>query len=375
MKDKIGDLIQSANQRLKNGGISIRLERSGNTLYLRGTLPPKPGDKHPNNHQQRIPLSRLSIYANPAGIREAEKEAQKVSGLLARKEFTWEPYLRAQIQPTTIGDWITRFEQDYFSRRGRTPKAQTTWETDYLAVFKRLPAQAGLTGDLLEQVVRETPPDTRTRRRWVLACQKLANFAGLTIDLKPLRGNYSHRSVGERTLPTDLQIMHWREQIQNPEWRWVYGILATYGLRPHEVFHLEWSVFPQLRVKDGKTGSRLVHPLYPEWVEQWSLQQGMPPACTGANNRDLGQRVTQAFRRAKIPFSAYALRHCWAIRAIQFNLPIAIAARMMGHSVEVHTQTYHRWMNDDQYRQSYDRVCRAPDRPTPPVRHLVLTKS
>jgi hypothetical protein len=207
MKDKIGGLIQSANQRLKNGGISIRLERSGNTLYLRGTLPPKPGDKHPNNHQQRIPLSRLSIYANPAGIREAEKEAQKVSGLLARKEFTWEPYLRAQIQPTTIGDWITRFEQDYFTRRGRTPKAQTTWETDYLAVFKRLPAHAGLTGDLLEQVVRETPPDTRTRRRWVQACQKLANFAGLTIDLKPLRGNYSHRSVGERTLPTDRQII------------------------------------------------------------------------------------------------------------------------------------------------------------------------
>jgi integrase len=83
----------------------------------------------------------------------------------------------------------------------------------------------------------------------------------------------------------------------------------------------------------------------------------------------------QAFRRAKIPLPAYALRHCWAIRAIQLNLPIAIAARMMGHSVEVHTQTYHRWMNDDQYRQSDDRVCRAPNRPTPPVGHLVLTKS
>ncbi|MCS6781663.1 MAG: site-specific integrase [Gloeomargarita sp. SKYG98] len=275
-----------------------------------------------------------------------------------------------------MADWISRFEQDYFTRRGCTDKTQTTWKTDYLAVFKHLPGHLPLTSDLLEQAVKQTPPNTRTRRRWVQACQALANFAGLSsIDLKPLRGNYSHRSVGERELPTDEQIVITREQIKNPHWRWVYGVLAAYGLRPHEVFHLEWSDFPQLRVTDGKTGSRLVYPLYPEWATQWCLDQEMLPPCSGATNRDLGQRVTQAFRRANVPFTPYALRHCWAIRAIQFNLPIALAARMMGHSVEVHTQTYHRWITADLYQQEYNRVCRAPDRPTPPLANLALTKS
>jgi hypothetical protein len=153
-----------------------------------------------NNHQQRIPLSRLSIYANPAGI----------------KEFTWEPYLSRQSKPTTTGDWISQFEQDYFTRRGRTPKAQTTWETDYLAVFKRLPAHACLISDLLEQVVRATPrypyplPLGASVAKARQLCRMNAEPQALAGQLFP--------SVSGGT-DTDTEITYWREQIHHPQWR------------------------------------------------------------------------------------------------------------------------------------------------------------
>jgi hypothetical protein len=37
-------------------------------------------------------------------------------------------------------------------------------------------------------------------------------------------------------LPSDEVIVEWYDRIPNPTWRYVYGIMATYGLRNHEVF-------------------------------------------------------------------------------------------------------------------------------------------
>jgi hypothetical protein len=85
--------IKQANGRLKGANVGIIVELDGSSLYLRGTLPPKLEAKQSQPYQQRISLKRLGIRANPAGIAEAEKEARKISALVARKEFDWQPYL------------------------------------------------------------------------------------------------------------------------------------------------------------------------------------------------------------------------------------------------------------------------------------------
>jgi len=65
------------------------------------------------------------------------------------------------------------------------------------------------------------------------------------------------------------------------------------------------------------------------------------PEVTARRSSDLGERLSHYFRRwAKIPFPPYDLRHCWAVRTLEFGLDVSLAAAQMGHSVQVHTELY-----------------------------------
>jgi integrase len=269
-----------------------------------------------------------------------------------------------------IATWVTEFEQDYFTRRARTSKSETTWDIDYKRVFARLPQSQPLTPDALMTLATSTNPDTRTRKRYCIALGALARFAGLTLDLKPYAGKYSPKTASPRELPDDSTIVRCHDQISADDWRWAYGMLAAYGLRPHELFHLDNQSLRagnlMLKILDGgKTGARTVFPLYPEWIERFNLLDIRLPKCTGRTNKDLGNRVTHAFKRL-VPFPAYALRHCWAIRSLEFGWEVAMAAQQMGHSVPIHTQTYHNWINERHQQKMFDALMQRSDRPTAP---------
>lgn len=269
-----------------------------------------------------------------------------------------------------IATWVSEFECDYFTRRARTPKSETTWLIDYLQVFNKLHSEQPLTADALMALAISTSPDTRTRKRYCIALGALARFAGLALDLKPYAGKYSPKAASPRELPDDTTIAHWHGQISADDWRWAYGMLATYGLRPHELFHLDYQRLKagnaMLKVLDGKTGARTVFPLYPEWFERFNLSDVLLPKCTGSANKDLGARVTRAFQRYNVPFLAYSLRHCWAVRSMEFGWEVAMAAQQMGHSVQVHTTTYHAWITEEHQQKMFDALMQRSDRPQSP---------
>ncbi len=270
-----------------------------------------------------------------------------------------------------IATWVSEFEAHYFTRRARSPKSETTWKTDYRDVFQKLPPQSSLNADILLKAVVATQPDTRTRKRYCIALGALAKFAGLPLDLKPYSGSYSPKKATPRDLPDDSTIVRWHGQISADDWRWAYGMLAAYGLRPHELFHLDYQSLklntPMLKVLDGgKTGARTIFPLYPEWVEQFNLLDIRLPKCTGRINKELGNRVTHAFKRLQVPFPAYALRHCWAVRSLEFGWEVAMAAQQMGHSVMVHTRTYHAWINERHQQKMFEALMKRTDRPKAP---------
>jgi integrase len=146
-------------------------------------------------------------------------------------------------------------------------------------------------------------------------------------------------------------------------------MMAAFGLRPHELFHVDEQKLQQTGiayVKDGKTGARLVFPYYPEWVEDFNLKTIQVPQVSGKCNTDLGARVTRAFCRLKIPFPAYSLRHCWAIRLLYFGLDLSSASQQMGHSLAVHTSLYLRWITEEHQRKLFETLLNNPDRPQPP---------
>ncbi|MDX1977314.1 MAG: hypothetical protein SFT94_06540, partial [Pseudanabaenaceae cyanobacterium bins.68] len=315
-------------------------------------------------YQQRI---YLGIHANLVGLKESELEAKKIGALLDCGEFDWQPYLSETHQtPITAQDWASKFEQEYFAKRDRNPKTLTTWEKEYLTVFRHLPEE-NLTSAVIKNMVLATKPDTRTRQRYCMVLSALAKLAGIAIDLKPLAGKYSPTQVQARNLPDDLAIAQNFAKIPNPEYQWVYGMLATYGLRPHEVFHLDLALMPILQVLgDTKTGARKVWACYPEWVEQFNLKNPKIPQVTGKNNTELGSRITRSFKRYGIPFSPYDLRHCWAIRTLEFGLADSLAAQQMGHSVQVHNNLYHAWIDQRHHQRAYNLIMERSDRPKPP---------
>lgn len=357
--------LKAANTRLKSARVGVSIEVSGRRLCLRATLPPRPGSGRAEPYQQRV---FLGVMANPAGLRVAEAEAKALGVRRDSGEFDWGLYVKNHEQDNgqTVTDWITAFEADYFKRRRRTPKSETTWKADYIKAFNRLPQDAPLTEALLRQHIEASDPDSRTRRRLVDCFGRLAKFAGLDVDLSGLRGSYSVSSVEVREVPPDEQIAEWWTKIPNEDWRRAYGLMACYGLRNHELFYLDFSKMPVLLVLDGsKTNFRRVWPLFPEWEQEWGLM-GDLPHCTGANNSALGHRVTVAFRRYGVPFKPYDLRHAWAVRSLEFGLPVELAAQQMGHSVDVHCKTYHRWISEEVHQRAYELAMGRADRPRPP---------
>jgi integrase len=204
---------------------------------------------------------------------------------------------------------------------------------------------------------------------------KLARFAGLDADFSGMRGTYSSRAVNPRDLPSDEDIAYWFELIKNANWRYAYGLIAAFGLRPHETFFLDVSdlahggetvqVLPGLQ-RTRKHKPRQIWALYPEWIDTFGLREGELPPVSGRKHSDFGDRVSQYFHRdAKLPFGAYDLRHCWAVRRILFGFPDALSAQQMGHSLAVHTETYQAWISQRTHQATQDRIMRG-DRPMAP---------
>lgn len=259
----------------------------------------------------------------------------RVGGLLACKQFTWSEWLEPEPDTSAIpiSDWLERFEQDYFNKRARTPKTETSFR-DYLKAWELFSDRhQPLTKDSILAAVIKSDPDSRARKRACIALGALAKFASIEIDLKPYQGKYSpYSAIEEKELPSDELIVQWRDRIPNPAWQWAFGIMATYGIRNHELFYLDTSLLQEppgiLIVRPGgKTNKfRKIWPCLGFWWEKWTLWEVNLPNCSGKTNTDLGQRVTRAFRRYQIPFTPYELRHAWAIRTAVYGLDAAIAA-------------------------------------------------
>lgn len=367
----IDNEIIKANTRLKNALIGVTVCQISNRLYLRATLPPKPGSPKAKPHKQWI---SLGIYASKEGIKRAEAEAFKLGGLIACRDFKWELYLKTptSIPAIYVKDWIDKFENFYFQTRQRNHKTETTWKIDYFNVFIKLPQWEALSAEIILKVVKSTAPDTRTRKRTSIALSALAKFAGVEINLKPYAGKYSPKKASPRDLPNDTFIAQCFYQIESEAWRWVYGMLATYGLRNHEIFRLDIEAIARgdyiVTVgENSKTGSRRVWPVYPEWFEQFNLQSVvLPKVNIDRSNADIGHAVTSWFSK-HVPFQPYDLRHCWAVRTLEFGLDISLAAQQMGHSVQIHSELYHHWISEQHHQRAFELMMLRSERPHAPI--------
>lgn len=386
-KCAIDERIAQVNQRLKAARMGFQIERRGQRLTLRGVLPPHPESTRLKPHQQRL---SLGIPATPAGLKQAEQEVKVITAQLIQKTFDWRNYrsgLGGRLDQLDLSQQIYAFEQQFFATPERLinpASTKTTWEGAYAPYFRKLVAIAAAQPHLslpeaIYATVRSTPLNSRSRQVCCTALDALTTFLSLELPtpLKTLWGKYGTRCTQSRELPSDDFIVSTWKTIPNPTWQFVYAVMATYGLRNHEVFFCDYSAITDsdrgatIRVlSTTKTGEHEVWPFYPEWVDQFNLKHIELPAIqtdlAQTTLQRIGQRVTSQFRRYGIPFSPYDLRHAWAVRTIHFGLPDTVAARMMGHSVAIHTRTYHQWMTRRDQQQAVEAALKRHQHPPLP---------
>ncbi|MBW4478225.1 MAG: site-specific integrase [Tolypothrix brevis GSE-NOS-MK-07-07A] len=368
---ELKDQLATINNRLKSALVGVAICQISKRLYLRATLPPKPNSTKTKPHQQWI---SIGVYASEDGFKRAEAEAYKLGGLIACKEFKWELYLKSPGDSSVkyVKDWIDKFEKFYFQTHQRNHQTETTWKIDYFRVFNKLEQWEVLNSGKILDLVKSTRPDTKTRKRTCMALSALARFAKIEINLKPYAGRYNPKKVAPRDLPDDAIISQHFYQIEDEAWRWVYGMLATYGLRNHEVFRLDFKALARgdyiVNVgENSKTGARRVWPCFPEWFEQFNLQKIiLPQVNLDRSNAEVGHAVTVWFHR-HIPFQPYNLRHCWAVRTLEFGLDISLASQQMGHSAQVHSELYHHWISERHHQRAFELMMHRSDRPTVPI--------
>ncbi|MDY6900503.1 MAG: site-specific integrase, partial [Cyanobacteriota bacterium] len=285
------------------------------------------------------------------------------------------------------GELIKKFETEYFKTHKRTTKSEHTFFY-YFSRTKRCTNSFDIaTPENLINAIEKIDKEW-ARYNAARAISAFCQTFNIKIDLSKYSKMPEHNS---RNIPTDAEIstgfMKFADYLgtrgkqvnQNVKdswqlWRWIYGMLAVYGLRPRELFinpNVDWWLSEQntdmtWKVdRDCKTGEREALPLYRQWIADFDLRNPkyVQMLVDAVNKKDknnhaqitaLTQRVSWWFRKIGLDFKPYDLRHAWAIRAHILGVPIKAAADNLGHSVQVHTQTYQRWFSLDMRKLAID---------------------
>ena len=217
--------LDKANSRLDR----IKIMQRGQRLSLRGRLPPKSGE---GSKLKQYTIS-TGLPATSDGLKLAVIEAQKIEADLIYGRFSW----AVDPDKLTVAQAIASFEKHYWATRKKTVSRANNFKYDYLNYFLFLPQDELLSVELLRNALLTNEPDSRQRKFMTTAYCALLKHLGIENDLNRYKGNY--KPVAKRQIPTYEDIDRYYARMRSPQWRWVFGIIACYGIRPHEIFHLD----------------------------------------------------------------------------------------------------------------------------------------
>jgi len=369
--------INNVNDKFATQGCKLKIEKRGEKLNIRGSLPSKE-----DNNNFKIQRISLGLKADISGLEKAKKKLQRIILQLELNQVDW---INWKLNPNKtkikndfeLPNRLNQFEEFFFKENKsdfRNSTRKTTWRSSYKPYMKRiLNIYNDHENEALEKIFQKTlesyKEGSRSRKQCATSLNVLAKFLDIKLpeDWKLNSRGYGLNKAGFRDLPNDELIEKLWETIPNKSWKLVFGLMATYGLRNHEVFFCDLSSLTSFGDKiirvlpTTKTGEHQVWPFHPEWVEKFELSiLGENPELLPNINRDLkittlqniGKKITDQFKRYSLQIKPYDLRHAWAVRTIFYDLPDTVAARMMGHSVSLHTQTYHHWITKRDQQQA-----------------------
>lgn len=339
--DRFAAALGEVNGRLRAAGFRCRIEHRGRTLSLVATLPERSGT---GRRQQRI---ALGVDATLAGLGAAEGKAMTLGLQLRQRTFSWAAWATPEDEPRPDMAFFHATAHRVFAERfgGRPDGGAPNWKRRWRPALSRVPSSGELSVELLLGVIEAMPPKSALRRSYGQVITTVAGACGLDCTaLKAAKSGYSVRALQPRDIPSDEQILEIWEAIKHPEWQWMFGMCATYGLRPHEVQNVELTLEANAKVGDStKTGYRIAWPAPQVWVERFRLRNVQRPKCKPEQFTNRANIYIHV--RGPSPFGLYNLRHAYAIRLLMGGVPSSLAARLMGHSVGIHERVYQRWLD------------------------------
>ena len=263
---------------------------------------------------------------------------------------------------------------------------EKTWKKSYIPVLTR----AGL----LMQRTKGKPVDgeslmLKSLEQWEqgtrgrqIARRSLRNF----LDWAVVRGKLPAAYAPPATVPeirkpkrigfalSDVQILRLIESETDEKWRFAIQLLSVYGLRPEELRHLRfkgnelWSIYQKSKggTKGDKTEPRRLHPLLLTNMDgeiiDWKLEkrlkagESLPPLGqegkgsealrTRLRNKTVWQSLKKEAEHIGEVLVPYTFRHRYAKASHASGFPVSNIASAMGHSIEVHLESYARFVPD-----------------------------
>ncbi|HYX18374.1 MAG TPA: hypothetical protein VE944_29215 [Nostoc sp.] len=292
-------------------------------------------------------------------------------------------------QEPTIKDLIDGFKEKYFFKKPENRQTLKTFKRHTYALnrFFLNYYNLNLSEQVITQVIQQTDAGSANRCDLINTLSTFCNHFKFKYDFTGLTNGYKPK---DRNLPEDEAIECAYKLIQNNKhkteisikraesWGWILMVLATYGLRPHELFAINYDKSfkePYYEIElngtktDGiKTGDRKVYPVPLEWVERYQLYN-IKNQVLLENRKEitkfsisLGRRIRDKKNDFKddedlaqcLDFQAYDLRHRYAIRGHELGYDVESMSRWMGHSVTIHVSNYHKYLKDDTDRKVFE---------------------
>jgi integrase len=272
--------------------------------------------------------------------RAAAKQLQTLERQLAGGNFEWSYWQDEAAGAITWREAIARL---YRARvvLGRT--GESTWQVNYLGRLRQVPQGSACTTESMAKALERYSRTSCSYKELFYLLRHLAKLVAVPFPEVPLP-TYSQAQLV--AVPTDAEIIAWVEGAPDPV-RWYWGMMACYGLRPHEIEGAVLIDRDLCQVAEGtKTGFRTVVPLPREWVQRFGLRdRQLRPRLAGSIDRPdaVSKWLSRQGQKQKLPWRPYALRHAFAARLWKTGggrLDIYTAARLMGHTPMVHARTY-----------------------------------
>ena len=300
-------------------------------LYLLAKVPRRDGS--PGLQQTRI---ALRLDDTPVNRRAAAKQLQTLERQLERGEFSWS-YWTDEPDGVTWREAIARLYRAKVVL-GRT--GETTWQVNYLGRLRQIPPGSACTTESMAKALQRYGRETCSYKELYYLLRHIARLVAVPFPEVPLP---TYRDAAPVAVPTDAEIITWVEAAPEPS-AWYWGMMATYGLRPHEIEGATLIDRDLCQVADGtKTGFRTVVPLPRGWVERFRLHDRRIRPGLAQRPDAVSKWLSKELRKLSLPWRPYALRHAYAARLWReggSRLDLYTAARLMGHTASQHAKTY-----------------------------------